>query len=248
MPSAAGQRGRGRQRVGRGAGHGAAGAAEALGALAAREGLERMQPEARPAPRPAMGVAPLRVADQGRRAGGGARPPRRSRRRARTAARRRRAGPARRGRSGRARRARRRAGRRPGPCPGGRPRRWRRARAREVGSVEVVGPSGGQVHSRRRVAADCCVNCTPGLGCHGTCPARAAERREELVALYKEVQGVHALPAARDPHPGGVRQRQRRRRPDVRGRGARACTRTSRASPSWAAPASCSTSCCARWA
>ena len=59
--------------------------------------------------------------------------------------------------------------------------------------------------------------------------------------------GLHPLPAARrDAHHRRLRLGQRRRRPDVRRRGARAATRTSRACPSSARPASCSTSCSAR--
>ena len=50
----------------------------------------------------------------------------------------------------------------------------------------------------------------------------AAERREELVALYKEVAACERCPLVRHPDPGGVRGRQRRRGPDVRRRGARA--------------------------
>ena len=59
--------------------------------------------------------------------------------------------------------------------------------------------------------------------------------------------GLHPLPAARrDPHHGGLRLGQRRRRPDVRRRGARAATRTSRGCRSWGRPASCWTSCSRR--
>ena len=49
----------------------------------------------------------------------------------------------------------------------------------------------------------------------------AAERREALVELYREASRLHALPALEGPHQRRVRSRQRRRRPDVRGRGAR---------------------------
>ena len=50
-------------------------------------------------------------------------------------------------------------------------------------------------------------------------PHRAAERREALVDLYQEARAARAAPSP-GPHQGGVRRRQRRRRPDVRGRGA----------------------------
>ena len=54
---------------------------------------------------------------------------------------------------------------------------------------------------------------------------------------------LRALPAGRHPDPGRVRGRQRRRRPHVRRRGARASRRISRACRSWGGRASCSTSC-----
>ena len=49
---------------------------------------------------------------------------------------------------------------------------------------------------------------------HGGGAARGAGR------ALQGGPGLHALPAARDPHQGGLRRRQRRRRPDVRRRGA----------------------------
>ena len=48
----------------------------------------------------------------------------------------------------------------------------------------------------------------------------AAERREELVALYRQARACTRCPLHADADPGGVRQRQRGRRPDVRGGGA----------------------------
>ena len=77
--------------------------------------------------------------------------------------------------------------------------------------------------------------------------AAQQERREDARrAVYREASGCTRCPLAAGPHAGRVRDRQRRRRPDVRRRGARASTRTSRACRSWAGPASCSTSCWAR--
>ena len=52
-------------------------------------------------------------------------------------------------------------------------------------------------------------------------PRSAQERREALVELYQEARALYTLPAASGPHPGRIRRRQRRRRPDVRRRGAR---------------------------
>ena len=52
-------------------------------------------------------------------------------------------------------------------------------------------------------------------------PRSAEERREALVELYREASRLYTLPAAPGPHQGRVRRRQRRRRPDVRRRGAR---------------------------
>ena len=54
---------------------------------------------------------------------------------------------------------------------------------------------------------------------------------------------MHPLRPGRRPHPGRLRGGRPGRRPHVRRRGARAETRTSRASRSWAGRASCSTGC-----
>ena len=130
-----------RQRVGRGARHRAAGAGEARGALAAGEGLQRVEAEGLGAGRVERGERRWRRSCARRAAPRRPRPRRRpgSRRRARTAAPRRRgaacsprpAGPP----TVDARGA---AARRPARRRGGRRRRWRRARAARAGAVVGV--------------------------------------------------------------------------------------------------------------
>ena len=49
--------------------------------------------------------------------------------------------------------------------------------------------------------------------------ATAEERRERAGRALQGGRGLHQVSPARDPHQGGLRRRQRRRRPDVRRRG-----------------------------
>ena len=73
----------------------------------------------------------------------------------------------------------------------------------------------------------------------------AAERRAELVELYQEARAATRVRFT-GPDDGGVRRRQRRRRPDVRGRGARASRGPPGPALRRAGRASCSTSCSRR--
>ena len=68
----------------------------------------------------------------------------------------------------------------------------------------------------------------------GGAPTALADHQGRHRPRLQPLQAAHARPQA-----GGVRRRQPRRRSDVRGRGARAPTKTSRASRSSAAPGSC---------
>ena len=74
----------------------------------------------------------------------------------------------------------------------------------------------------------------------------AVERDAPSSAPVRGVALVHALRALRGPHPGRGRQRRPRRRPDVRGRGARLPRGPPGRARSSARRASCSTSCSRR--
>ena len=220
-----------------GAGHRAARAREGLGALAAGEGLERVQPEGlgagRGERRERRGAAG--VADERRGAGHGGGGRRRSRRRARRAATRRRrpvlaaaGGAARRHAPACAKR-----GGQGGAQAAGPDHAQAQARGAVIGEVHrrsVHSGSGRQLAGRRVAVSRTTLRslmATPSATVRRR-PSSAAsvtgrsERREELVELYQRGErAARRCPLHEMPHPGGVRQRQRRRRPDVRGRGAR---------------------------
>ena len=71
----------------------------------------------------------------------------------------------------------------------------------------------------------------------------AEQRRERLVEVYNEASACVRCPLSETRNRGRLRCRQRRRRPDVRRRGARERRRTARGCRSSAAPVGCSTSC-----
>ena len=225
----------------------------------------RGRPAAR-APCRAGAVADERAGRDGRRGGRDlARP-------ARTAARRRAAAGRRRGRAGRRRRARpqrsaaaRAVPRRPAPTMAIESSSRMRYRLQGRGGVrrfDEVRP-GSVTASPTRVPRERTIHAvaTPPITQRaGTPPAAAggrsrvrrvslppAQRRDELKAVWRQASACTRCPQlAADAPDRRLRLGQRRRRPDVRRRGARAPTRTSRACRSSARPAGCWTSCSAR--
>ena len=77
-------------------------------------------------------------------------------------------------------------------------------------------------------------------------PQRSRSAARTWSSSTRRRRGCTRCPLHAGPHEGRVRGRQRRRRPDVRRRGARRSRRTCRACRSSAGRASCSTSCWAR--
>ena len=141
----------------------------------------------------------------------------------------------------------------PAPPPAPRPGPARRAPAaappRPRRTAPAPGGSGGrcspaQIIRRRRADARPARTGTSIRGDGSPAATRGRQRREALKELLDAGTRLRALPGARrHPQDGGVRRRQRRRRADVRGRGAGG--QRGRAGParSWVARESCWTSC-----